>query len=357
MCGKSKDVLSNKYGIYKANLYDQRGLVSRPFTYQAGHTHTKGKDGKLYKNVRPSRFIREKKERLLKAQAIERKKVIKQINKEFAPRFDRLKTVRTIDTLKAEQLKDRTRQKALVRINQKGKTRFVKDQESQKPIPPRNHTTSQRRQTARYKLESRQREQLYAFESRTADKKSQEQDKLNQFYKPAEHKRKLQQAQIDLDTHQGMFSRVTGKTKALKQNVEALSLNLESLEQTREQTMSLFTSKVSQERHALIQTHQVELAKFDKQPIQKTGTTKTFEKTVLKKSVGNQNTDPSKTPTAQKEKVSGQSEFKKAVLSHESQKETTANDNTKTEDKARTRNRSKERTKRKERTRSKGREP
>ncbi len=196
---------------------------------------------------------------------------------------------------------------------------------------------------------------LYAFESRTADKKSKEQEKLNKFYNPADHKRKLSEAKRDLDKHQGMFSKVTGKTKALKQDVDALRRNLESLEQTREQTMRLFTSKASQDRDRLKERHQSELSKFDKQPIQKTGTAKSFEKTVLKKSVANQNTLQSKTPTAQKD--TSQSEFKKAVLSHESQKEATANDNTKEPKQARTRNRSKERTKRKERTRSKGIEP
>ena len=376
---KLKDVLANRYGIYKANLYDQRGLVTRPFNYHAGQTERKGKDGKTYKHVRSSRFIREKKEKLLQAQALERKKVIEQVNKEYAPRFENLQKARSIDQLKAVQRREDKRQEALIRINEKAQSRKhpkrrpsseslrqrknyngkspLKDQENQTtPTPaPRIHTTSQRRQTARYKLELRQRAELTDFEVRRAEQKSKEQDRLNAFYKPAEHQRKLREAERDLNKHQGMFSKVTGKTKALQKNVEDLKRNLESLEQTRAQTMRLHQARVSQERQALTHRHEQELEAFDKQPIQKTGTAKTFEKEVLRKEVANQNPQQRKTPTPETGSVNPP--FKKAVSSHETEAKSTANDNTKTETKARTRNRSKDRKPRKERTRSRERQP
>lgn len=169
--------------------------------------------------------------------------------------------------------------------------------------------TIQQRNNARYKVELRQREELYDFESKMVDAKRREQDKLDQFYKPHEHKRKLKEAQRQLDKHQGMFSKITGKTKALKQDVEDLKRNLESLEQTRSQSMSLFTNKVSKARHTLTQRHKTQLEEFDRKPLQKTGTAKSFEKAVLTKEVANQNREVEHQSKAREEKAEPKQEL------------------------------------------------
>ncbi|MCH9661304.1 MAG: relaxase/mobilization nuclease domain-containing protein [Bacteroidetes bacterium] len=96
---KVKDVLANKYGIYKKNIYDQHGLVSRPFNYKAGQTLNKNKEGKIFINLRPSKDLRDKKEAILKAQKEKNKIIIEQVNNEFTPRFERLKRAQKDKTL------------------------------------------------------------------------------------------------------------------------------------------------------------------------------------------------------------------------------------------------------------------
>ncbi len=168
----------------------------------------------------------------------------------------------------------------------------------------------QKRNNARYKIELRHREEFHAFESKMSDQKRKEQEKLKQFYKPAEHKRKLKEAEHDLDTHQGWFSRVTGKTKTLKQDVEDLKRNMEGLEKTRAQIMGMFTSKVSEARQTLTQRHKSDLAEFDRQPLQKTLTAESFEKAVLTKEVANQNRDATRQSKAREEKAEPKQERK-----------------------------------------------
>ncbi|MCH9660407.1 MAG: MobA/MobL family protein [Bacteroidetes bacterium] len=274
----------------------------------------------------------------------EKNRAVQAFNQNLEKLKDQSREVETNITHIEERLKQARRKSRAKRAEKReqrqyrAKLRASRRKASSENQTEMTHPPDQQRKNARYKLELRQREEFYAFETKMADQKSREQDKLNAFYKPHEHQRKLREAERDLNKHQGVFARVTGKTKALKQDVADLKRNLESLEQTREQTMSLFKNRVSQERHALTQRHKQELTAFDRQPVQKTGTAKTFEKEVLRKEVANQNPQQRKTPTPEKEKGSVNPTFETAVLR---EGKNPANKNVKRPTKARTRSRSK----------------
>jgi hypothetical protein len=124
-------------------------------------------------HIRPSKFIRDKKEKLVQVQAFERKKVIEQINKEFAPRFERLRKSRNLEDVKASStggLRDKftpTAQKEKPPLKTPYQT-AVKSHESQKESTandnskaeekPRTRNRSKDRKPRRERTRSRGRE-------------------------------------------------------------------------------------------------------------------------------------------------------------------------------------------------------
>lgn len=159
-----------------------------------------------------------------------------------------------------------------------------------KNAPPEIMKESQyQRQKERYKMESRQREELYEFEARSFDKRTVEKEKLEQFYKPQEHKRKLREAQKELEKKKGMFSRLTGKTQAQQEKVDNLKHNVDGIEKLQNQGITMFNGRLFEEKKIITQRHEKEWRDFDNTPIQKTDTAKSFEKAVVTKEVANEN--------------------------------------------------------------------
>jgi len=147
---------------------------------------------------------------------------------------------------------------------------------------------------ARIALEHRQREELYKFEQAASEARFRETERLKDYYQPEEWRYKLRQAERALKNSQGMFSKLTGKTRDRQEDVENLQRTIEGVKQRQKEGMSLFNAKIAENRQTLTDRHVRERAEFEKspQPMPKTGATKTFEKAVLKKTVANENKQP-----------------------------------------------------------------
>lgn len=162
------------------------------------------------------------------------------------------------------------------------------------PPPPPEPTPKQGRHDADLrkrqlnKMKDQHRDELIEFDQDAANKRHEENKKLDEFYGTKEAKRELRDAEKELKANGGFFARITGKTAKLSERVDVLKLNRESAERSRGYSMGKVNKQLDDQKKKILDKHKEEHRYFENSPTKKFGTAKVFEKAVLTKDKANQ---------------------------------------------------------------------